>query len=78
MPPPEEESAPATPTQSVLTKAASNKDLNENNPLHLGSMNPPEWTETPYAEPYTIRGKTYLEDNIKYKVYTFVLRLSGR
>jgi hypothetical protein len=33
-----------------------------------GTLNPSEWMETPQTkEPFALRGKTYLEDKIKYK-----------
>lgn len=56
-----------------MVRASSNPgliDLNEVNTLKLGSFNHSEWCETPKEEPYTIRGKNYLEDGIKYKCTT--------
>lgn len=39
-------------------------------PFKLGSFRHAEWTETPQrTEPYTLRGKTYLQDKIKYKCH---------
>ncbi|KAH9253358.1 hypothetical protein BASA81_008709 [Batrachochytrium salamandrivorans] len=39
-------------------------------PFKLGSFRHSEWMETPQgSEPYTLRGKTYLQDKIKYKCH---------
>jgi hypothetical protein len=51
-------------TKPPLTRAVST-GTSEINKLRLGTWNHNEWMETPWDEPFNIRGKTYLNDKIK-------------
>jgi len=70
-------SVKSTTPPAPLAKSSSGKDLGEPNPLHIGSMNASEWMQTPSSEPFTIRGKTYLSDGIKYKTGQHMFHLAA-
>jgi hypothetical protein len=64
---------PSPPTKSSTTPAGAEEE--EINNVKLGSFEHSEWMETPKNEPYTIRGKNYLEDGVKYKSHRHMFHM---
>jgi len=64
--PEEPPASPMPPASPKITQSGATEE-EEVNSLKIGSFDPTTWCETPKTEPYTIRGKNYIEDGIKYK-----------